>query len=197
MPPVNNLLLPLVNNLLLPLVNNLLLPLVNNLLIVLVLTLVFGCSSHQPDIPRTHIPPASDQSNEDLGQYLPKTLSEKRKTVVRHAIESVGAPYAWGGESPSEGFDCSGLVMYTHSMAGIPLPRTARTQFKKGRPVSALLPGDLVFFNAPEKKTGFHVGIFIGDNAFVHAPGKGRTVLRSTLENPYFKRYFKGARSFL
>ncbi len=174
-------------------------PPINKLIFLITLTLMFGCSSHQPDIPRTHIPPASGQSNETLGQYLPKTLSEKRKTVVYHAIESVGTPYAWGGESPSEGFDCSGLVMYTHSMAGIPLPRTARAQFQNGRAIakSTLLPGDLVFFNAPDKKTGFHVGIFIGQNAFVHAPGKGRTVLRSTLANPYFKRYFKGGRSFL
>ncbi|MCG8633169.1 MAG: C40 family peptidase [Desulfobacterales bacterium] len=128
-----------------------------------------------------------------------EALKGKREVVVRHAIDSVGTPYAWGGESPSEGFDCSGLVTYTHSRAGISMPRTAQAQFKKGRPVprSALQPGDLVFFNAPDKKNAVHVGIFIGRNNFVHAPGKGRTVIRSTLTNPYFKRYLKGARSFL
>jgi cell wall-associated NlpC family hydrolase len=155
----------------------------------------FGCSSHHPDIPGTHIPPASGQTKEYPDQL--ETLSGERKTVVSHAIKSVGTPYTWGGESPGQGFDCSGLVMYTHSMAGVPLPRTARAQFKKGRAVTTLSPGDLVFFNAPDKKDSFHVGIFIGQNIFIHAPGKGRTVTRSTLTNPYFKRYFKGGRTFL
>jgi cell wall-associated NlpC family hydrolase len=90
-------------------------------------------------------------------------------------------------------------VVYTHAKADVYPPRTARAQFDAGRHVNrnALRPGDLVFFNTPGKKTAFHVGIYVGKRAFVHAPGRGKYVRKATLSNPYFKRHYRGARTFL
>ncbi|WDP88354.1 MAG: C40 family peptidase [Desulfobacter sp.] len=162
---------------------------INLLICFLLLAIVAGCSS------AGHTPPASvlNRTSTDL-----KNLPEARRIVVGRAVESIGADYAWGGISPSTGFDCSGLVVYTHSAAGVTTPRTARAMFAGGRRVSnPIQPGDLVFFNSPHKSSSIHVGIFIGGNAFVHAPGRGKKVRQASLANPYFDRYFIGARSFL
>ncbi|HCY87606.1 MAG TPA: NlpC/P60 family protein [Desulfobacteraceae bacterium] len=154
-----------------------------------------GCGSPRPKAPNAHTPPATASYIEDL----PASISQQRRTVVTHAIHSLGIPYRWGGSSPVQGFDCSGLVVYTHAKAGLFPPRTARAQFESGRKVTkaSLRPGDLVFFDAPGKKTAFHVGIYVGKSNFVHAPGRGKSVRQATLENPYFKRYYRGARTFL
>ncbi len=147
---------------------------------------VLGCSSPKPLAPVIH-------------SHSLEQLTGIRQTIVTQAVASIGAPYAWGGTSPSTGFDCSGLVAYTHSQAGIPTPRTAKALFIGGRPVPLpkIQPGDLVFFNAPDKKSTYHVGIYIGKDIFIHAPGRGRKVKQTSLDNPYFRQYFLGARSFL
>lgn len=159
--------------------------------------LAFGCAGRSQQLPQAHIPPAP-KTQAELVQELPPHLSETRQTIVSHAIENMGQPYYWGGHSPDPGFDCSGLVFYTHSRAGVWVPRTARDQFSRGRPISrqALQPGDLVFFNTPEKRTGFHVGIFLGRDQFIHAPGHGRRVCVSHLSDPFFRHRFRGARSY-
>ena len=122
--------------------------------------------------------------------------SQSRDEVVMSALSQVGAPYRFGGSSPSQGFDCSGLVQYTHSLAGIRVPRTARDQHKAAGNVSRsrLLPGDLVFF-----KTGwrqYHVGIMVDQNRFVHAPSSSKAVQIAHLEQPYWRKRFSGAGSF-
>jgi murein DD-endopeptidase len=144
-----------------------------------------GRSSREPAAPL----PAADLS----------VLPDSRRIIVQKAVESIGTPYRWGGHTPGRGFDCSGLVFYTHKTAGIQVPRTARHQFKQGKkiPRHQLVPADLVFFLIPDKKTAFHVGIYVGKNWFVHAPGRGKQVIRSHLDNPYFKKNYAGARSFL
>lgn len=152
-----------------------------------------ACTTRQPSAPLTHIPP------EDTSSTLPpQNLSNQRKTILSHTLQSIGTPYAWGGNDPDRGFDCSGLVSYAHDSAGIIVPRTASAQFRKGRPVpkTSLLPGDLVFFSGSKKKTGLHVGIYIGNGKFVHAPGRGRTVSIAFLDNIYFRNHFLGARSY-
>ena len=160
------------------------------------LLLLAACASPDSKHPGRHIPP---QTPKDQPPHLPD-LSEKRRIISAHALESVGVPYRWGGESPDRGFDCSGLVHYSHHQAGISVPRTARDQFTAGKKISSrpFLPGDLVFFRIPKPgKDGLHVGIYVGRGWFVHAPGQGRNVMRSSMDNPYFKKNSVGAATFL
>lgn len=166
----------------------------------IILTLFFffltGCT-HQEQPKPYPFPEQKITDQQTKGQL--KSLTGKRQTIVFHAIENLDQPYRWGGKSPGRGFDCSGLVVYTYEKAGLRVPRTTKEQFKNGHPVSrqALVPGDLVFFNIPGKKTGLHVGIFVGKEQFIHAPGRGRRVRIASLGNSYFKQNFKGARSYL
>jgi cell wall-associated NlpC family hydrolase len=92
--------------------------------------------------------------------------------AVKLARRQLGAPYAWGGASPS-GFDCSGLVMWVYGRLGIRLPHNAAALYGVGRPVprSRLRPGDLLFFSGLG-----HVGLYIGRGRMIHAPQSGRTV---------------------
>ena len=99
------------------------------------------------------------------------------KTVLQRAISLLGTPYRWGGSSPESGFDCSGLVGYVFRTIGIDLPRVSRAMADEGTKVAsrdALAEGDLVFFG----KRGHidHVGIYVGEGKFVHAPRTGRDV---------------------
>ena len=116
--------------------------------------------------------------------------------AARHAQEMVGKPYRYGGTSPN-GFDCSGLVQYSYLRAGISVPRTTRSQLKAGAAVSknSLRAGDLVFFDQEGKKSS-HVGIYIGNGRFVHAPSSGKRVRINSLNERYWKKHFATARRF-
>ena len=106
----------------------------------------------------------------------------------------VGKPYKYGGSSPA-GFDCSGLVMYSYKQAGVQLPHSTDKQRSTSRPVkvSELRRGDLLFFNQEGKKHG-HVGIYLGDGRFVHAPSSGKSVRSDSLDAPYWKKHLTEAR---
>ena len=112
------------------------------------------------------------------------------------ALSYLGVPYRFGGASPRTGFDCSGLVNHVFRQAfGLSLPRTAREIARNGAAVARgeLLPGDLVFFNT----RGFlnsHVGIYLGDSKFVHAPNSRGRVRIDDLDNTYYRTRFNGAR---
>jgi len=110
----------------------------------------------------------------------------------------MGTPYRYGGSDPREGFDCSGLVQYTHRQAGIAVPRTARAQYNASRPVSRrqLRPGDLVFFRIDGRRIS-HVGIYLGDGRFIHAPSSGQKVTTARLDDPYWRRHYSGAGRFV
>jgi cell wall-associated NlpC family hydrolase len=101
--------------------------------------------------------------------------------VVRETMRWLGVPYVWAGASPSQGFDCSGLVMYVYAKFGVRLPHAATLQARLGRPVSFddLQPADLVFFGSPSFY--YHVGIYIGDGLFIEAPHTGDVVKVSRL----------------
>lgn len=101
----------------------------------------------------------------------------------------VGVQYRYGGAHPSEGFDCSGLVYYTYTSNGHAVPRTSSEQFNvaRGIPLAQAAEGDLVFFQDQEKLS--HVGIYLGDGRFVHAPSSGGTVSVASIDTPYYQRH--------
>jgi cell wall-associated NlpC family hydrolase len=103
------------------------------------------------------------------------------------AIAMLGTPYHYGGSSP-RGFDCSGLVYYVFRETGIRVPRTTRAQLRHAKPVSLsrLLPGDLLFFNQDSSRVS-HVGIYVGDGWFIHAPSRGRRVSYDSLQDGFWK----------
>jgi cell wall-associated NlpC family hydrolase len=108
------------------------------------------------------------------------------------AVDQIGVPYRYGGSNPS-GFDCSGLVQYSYSRAGKRVPRTTGQQWSATRTVGRheLRAGDLLFFNIEGKMS--HVGMYVGDQRFVHAPSSGRTVAVASLESPYYRSAFARA----
>jgi hypothetical protein len=103
------------------------------------------------------------------------------------AASMIGTPYRAGGDRPREGFDCSGLVRYSYRLLGLDLPRTADAQRAVTQPVTegALAIGDLLFFRINGAIS--HVGIYYGDGEFVHAPSSGKAVMRSRLDEPYWR----------
>ncbi len=112
---------------------------------------------------------------------------------VAHA--QLGRPYRWGGEEPGTGFDCSGLVFFAFGAVGVDLPRVVREQERVGRPVrpSELQPGDLVFFATRGSRSN-HVGVFLGDQRFVHAPRAGKPVRLDSLDDPFWQGRWTGSR---
>jgi len=121
-----------------------------------------------------------------------------REELVRTTRSFLGVPYRWGGTNDN-GFDCSGLTMVSYRLNGLNLPRVSRNQFKKGRyvPKSKLQKGDLVFFATAGGKRVTHVGMYIGDGNFIHAPRTGKTVRVASLSNNFFKRTYVGGRTYL
>jgi cell wall-associated NlpC family hydrolase len=113
------------------------------------------------------------------GSFRDKELAAPLGTrAARYAQRLIGVPYSWGGSSPRSGFDCSGFVRYVYNRIGISLPHSSYADFNLGRQVSrwALKPGDLVFFDGVG-----HVGMYIGNGRFIHAPHSGTSVQISTL----------------
>ncbi len=122
-----------------------------------------------------------------------------RDELVRTAKSFIGLPYSWGGASPEEGFDCSGLTMAVYELNGLKLPRSSKDQFAVGTPIGGhqLKKGDLIFFATSQGKKVTHVGIYTGDGQFIHAPGEDKQIRMDALSNGYFKSHFIGARTYL
>lgn len=106
---------------------------------------------------------------------------------VRVATAMLGAPYHYGGSNP-RGFDCSGLVYFAFREAGFRVPRTTGAQLRHAKPVSLsqLTSGDLLFFRQHSSRVS-HVGIYVGDGLFIHAPSRGKRVSYGSLRNHYWK----------
>lgn len=158
-------------------------PTIRALFLVVVLAVAAGCSS------------APERSERGASEAIPQ--SGTGYALVQEAMRYIGTPYKYGGDTPAKGFDCSGLVFYTHRLHGLSVPRTAAEQSAAARPVDPdeLKPGDLVFFRINSRKVD-HVGIYAGKGRFIHAPNKGRVVSFAYLDDPYYRKRLKGAGRF-
>ncbi len=145
----------------------------------------------------------TDQLTQQISNQLGGPLQSARNAfggkaseLVMQAMGLLGVPYKRGGTSEEKGFDCSGFVrhMYEKSV-GLVLPRRAEEQAKVTEEISRseLKPGDLVFFNTL-KRTFSHVGIYVGDGKFIHAPRLGKAVRVDDMREAYWQQRFNGAR---
>ena len=122
--------------------------------------------------------------------------SARSSEMVFQAFAAAGVPYLRGGQSSESGFDCSGLVAHVYREAfGIQLPHNAQAQSRMGKPVTLakLEAGDLVFYNT-DRRPYSHVGIYLGDNRFIHAPRPGTAVRVENMRANYWLKRFDGAR---
>ena len=127
-----------------------------------------------------------------------RPLNASQDTVIKISRSLLGTPYRFGGITP-EGFDCSGFINYVYRNAlGLTLPRMAKDLRHSGVaiPVSDLRPADLVFFKI-ERQKPLHVGIYLGQGRFIHAPSSGGRVNIQELEMNYWKDRFLGARRLI
>lgn len=121
-----------------------------------------------------------------------------RDRIVETAQSYIGLPYRWGGSSSVHGFDCSGFAMTVYQLNGLNLPRSSEQQYRAGIAVkrSQLSRGDLVFFATSTGRKISHVGIYAGDDKFIHAPGRGKKIRTDSLSNRYFETRYAGARTY-
>lgn len=124
--------------------------------------------------------------------------ADLRDNIIQTADSFIGVPYRWGGESVEQGFDCSGFTMTVYKLNGLDLPRSSQAQWNRGVSVSRnrLKKGDLVFFRTSKRNSISHVGIYAGNERFIHAPGRGDHVQRTSLNNRYFRTHFSGAKTY-
>jgi cell wall-associated NlpC family hydrolase len=157
---------------------------------VCVFILFSGCSStpHQPAETQTSSTAQSNEKTFKRSNPL-KRYQENKKgdEIVSIAASLIGAPYRYGGATPS-GFDCSGLVYYTHQRLDITVPRTSRqqAQYKPAKQLSSAQPGDILFFRLYGNNVS-HVGIYAGNNQFIHAPKSGKRVSYANINEPYWR----------
>lgn len=158
--------------------------------------IISGCSA---------TPPASENSQLKLDRKLGShattnefdeaSWSARSRAVLKNALSLSGIRYQYGGNSPETGFDCSGFVRYVYQQAAnLSLPHSAKaiSQIGQSIPKHELQPGDLVFFNT--LKSAFsHVGIYMGNGRFIHAPSSGGKVRIENMQENYWKNRFNGA----
>lgn len=136
------------------------------------------------------------------GERLSPRLQASLKQVIGLLKQQIGKPYVWGGQTPEQGFDCSGLVFYAFNpVLSRTLPRTANGMFQDRtlRPVrqEKLRRGDLVFFNISQRPGADHVGVYLGDGKFIEAPRSGLTIRISQLSDAFWQDHYLGARRIL
>jgi cell wall-associated NlpC family hydrolase len=124
------------------------------------------------------------------------SVSSKTESLINEAMQLIGVRYRWNGDLPQSGLDASGFVRFVfRDKLGFLLPPKSSQMSKVGKPITReeLQPGDLVFFNTM-RLTFSHVGIYVGDNKFIHSPAKGSTVRVDDLASTYWDKRFDGAR---
>lgn len=161
------------------------------------LALLAGCGSRpRTPTPVVERPPPRPRPRPRPRLPVPAPDPLRSREVVFHALQLVGTPYRYGGMSPEGGFDCSGLVLYVHQASGGPrLPRTVREQMAMplpSVPEGQRVAGDLVFFGQAGRPN--HIGIYVGEGRFVHAPSTGGTVRLDRLDSPYWRSRYLDTR---
>lgn len=164
---------------------------VSRLGLLLVCIFLVGCASSPPA-------PVSDRDPKSGAQVRDAKQPSIADQILKTAQQQRGVPYRFGGDRPERGFDCSGLVAFSHAQNGVRVPRTAAEQARRASQVSArdLREGDLVFFRVSGRKVD-HVGIYAGGGRFLHAPSTGGKVSYAELSNPYWRQRFSGAGRFV
>jgi cell wall-associated NlpC family hydrolase len=125
-------------------------------------------------------------------------VSAQASEVVMYAMGLIDTGYRFGGKNPEAGLDCSGMVSYIYGRAaGVKVAGSAADIARNGRPIARdeLRPGDLVFFNTLNRSLS-HVGIYIGDTRFIHAPSTNGRVRIDRLSDSYYAQRFEAARTF-
>ncbi|MBS1159023.1 MAG: hypothetical protein H6R15_1442 [Proteobacteria bacterium] len=156
---------------------------------VLIALLLAACGSQVP---------RRSASTETITQ-APLPVSEKGNEVALFALGLIDTGYRFGGKNPEAGLDCSGMVSYVYGQAlGLKVQGSAADLARRGRPIERhlLRPGDLVFFNTRQRSFS-HVGIYLGDARFVHAPSTNGRVRIDRLSDTYYAQRFEAARSFV
>ncbi len=159
---------------------------------ILILGLLAACGARADELPPAHEPTTFVDRVVDRASTSVASVQNTLET----ALDLIGIRYRRGGTSPETGFDCSGFVDHVFKEGlGLYLPHNARQISKTGEAVGKheLQPGDLVFFNTMRRAFS-HVGIYLGDNKFVHAPRVGGTVRVEDMSESYWRKRFNGAR---
>lgn len=154
------------------------------LLLVAIAFFVTGCSS------TPNKPSASEQHTSSQSKTWEQSTTlkySKGQQIVSIADSLIGSPYRYGGASP-RGFDCSGLVYYTHQQLDIAVPRTTKQQarYRPHKQLNAAQPGDILFFRIYGSHVS-HVGIYAGNQKFIHAPKSGKYVSYASINEPYWR----------
>ncbi|MGO4001289.1 MULTISPECIES: C40 family peptidase [Pseudomonas] len=159
--------------------------------------------------PKSHVSAATSKNkhavktpvlSKNNSSLVPPMAAKQSSEVLSRAVNVLGTPYRWGGSSPSKGFDCSGLVKYAfNDVAAVDLPRTSNAM-AAGHGVKVdrkdLKPGDLIFFNIKSRRVN-HVAIYLGNDRFIHAPRRGKSVTIDTLKKPYWEKNYVVAKRVL
>lgn len=148
---------------------------------IVLLVLLAGCAGRPP------------LETSDRGLDSADGISIERALIIATAKSNLGVPYRWGGNDPAQGLDCSGLSELSYRAAGFSLPRITDDQFQAIPKTAVARPGDLLFFGAGSRAT--HVGIYLGNQQMIHAPGSGRRVELANLSVRYWQDNYLGAGS--
>lgn len=166
--------------------------------LLLALAVLAGCSQ-TPQRPADSSSPYSRHSSPAARNWITLPQQADAQEVVLYALGLLDTGYRFGGKNPSAGLDCSGMVSYiVEQVSGRKLPYNAAGIAERTRPISsgAIQPGDLVFFNTLGRAYS-HMGIYLGDGKFIHAPSSKGKVRVDRLDSRYFAERFEGARTLM
>ncbi len=131
-----------------------------------------------------------------LANTVTSSVVDSTESLINNAMQLIGVRYRWGGNTPQSGLDCSGFVRYVfNDTFGFLLPRKSAQMSQVGLEIrkDELRPGDLVFFNTMRHAFS-HVGIYVGDNKFIHAPSRGKSIRVDDMTKAYWEKRYNGAR---